>query len=135
MGTPDAVKALQCLLKRASVYDGRINAVYGDRTIAAVNAWQKQQGSSASPTWRRTDWVSLLSAGRYRPLKYGMSGAVVRRLQRALVAATQKPLSQTGLFLGGTQDMVRTWQKQVGLPVTGVMNPRAWDVLRSGRWR
>ncbi len=134
-GSPEAVKALQCLLRRAELYDGRINGVYNERTVAAANTWQQQHGSATSPSWRRTDWVQLLSDGRYRPLKFGMSGAVVRRLQRALVAANQQGISHSGLFMSGTQEMVRAWQQRVGLPVTGVMNPRSWEVLRNGRWR
>lgn len=130
-----AVKALQCLLRRNDVYGGEITGVYGNRTIAAVNRWQEQHGSTTSTTWRRKDWVQLLSAGLSRPLKYVMSGAVVRRLQRALVAANQKSIPHSGLFLGGTRDMVASWQKRVGLPSTGVMSPRAWEVLRSGKWR
>ena len=131
----DGGKALQCLLRRADLYDGRINGIYNERTVAAVNAWQTQHGSTTSPNWRRTDWVQLLSDGRYRPLKFGMSGAVVRRLQRALVAANQQSIPHSGLFMSGTQEMVRAWQQRVGLQVTGVMNPRSWEVLRKGRWR
>ena len=131
----DAVKALQCLLKRQDLYPHPIDGVYDKRTVAAANAWQKVRASSTSATWRRSDWVQLLSDGLYRPVKFGMAGPVVRRLQRALVAANRESLPQSGLFMDRTAAMVRSWQDRVGLRVTGVMNPRAWEVLRTGRWR
>lgn len=130
-----AVRALQCLLRQKDLYQGTITGAYDAKTIAAVNAWQKAHGTTVTSRWGRVSWVQLLSAGAYRTVKYGMSGGVVRRLQRALVAATGADLPATGVFFGMTQDAVKLWQGHVGLSKTGVMNTRSWEVLVTGRWR
>ena len=42
------VKALQCLLKEQSLYGGKLNGTYNEKTIAAANAWQTGHGFTAS---------------------------------------------------------------------------------------
>lgn len=130
-----AVRALQCLLRRHDAYRGEITGKYDAATVAAVKAWRKQRGQAISTTWGRTNWVQLLSSGDYRTLKYGMTGPVVRRLQRALVAATGTSRPINAAFLRGTERAVRAWQDRLGLRRTGVMNTKSWDLLRTGRWR
>ena len=82
------VRALQCLLKEAGAYDGRLNGAYNDRTRRAAARWQTGHGYAASTTWSRRHWMGLTAAGPRPVLKLGSAGEPVRRVQRALNAAT-----------------------------------------------
>ena len=131
---PDQVKALRCLLKEDGVFTGKVRKGYNQRTQRAVNAWQEQHGFPVDSTFSRENWMSLLSAGPTSILKFGSAGEPVRRVQRALNAARPKArLDITGVFDQQTDDVLRTWQKQVGQPTSGVVIRRTWKALRQGR--
>ena len=74
----------------------------------------------------------MLSRGPYRPAKYGTTGRFVARLQRALVAATGTRQAADGAYFRSTENLVKAWQKQVGMAPTGVMHSRAWRKLQAG---
>ncbi|GAB6985303.1 glycoside hydrolase domain-containing protein [Nocardioides pyridinolyticus] len=141
--TPNAVppkakiKALQCLLQELGLYSGAIDGVYGKRTIAAANAYQKSRGFAPSEKWTRRHWVSLLTAGERPVLKYGSAGTEVRRVQRALNAVMDRttPLKATGVFTGPTGEALRAWQRQVGLEASGVVGTDDWRLLAAGKLR
>ena len=128
------VRALQCLLKEKRLYTGALDGTWSKTTVAAVNAWQRKTGVRVSGTWTKRSWVMLLSSGFSRTLKYGSAAPVVRRLQRALVAATGTELAIDGVLFGSTQSLIRTWQGRVGLPQNGLMNTRAWSLLKQGTY-
>ena len=128
------VQALQCLLKERGKYAGKVNGTYGQTTIDAVRAWQKSHGFAVSDTWTRENWMSLVTAGPGRVLKFGSAGSDVRRVQRALNAADKKTrLEISGVFEGATDKALRAYQGRVGLTVSGVANPATWKALRSGK--
>jgi hypothetical protein len=127
-----AVKVLQCLLTRQRVYDGKINGVFSPAVTTAVRAFQQKVGAPKSNTWRKRDWIQMLSRGPYRPAKYGTTGRFVARLQRALVAATGTRQAADGAYFRSTENLVKAWQKQVGMAPTGVMHSRAWRKLQAG---
>jgi len=133
--TPDAgqVQALQCLLKEHGVYGGKVNGVYNNATIAAANSWQTSHGLTASTTWSRRSWMTLLSNGDHPVLKFGSAGPAVRRVQRALNAARgDTQLTVTGVFNSATQSALKAWQGRVGLTVDGIAGPETWAALRGG---
>ena len=133
--TPDQglVQTLQCLLKEHGVYGGKISGDYNSATIAAANSWQTAHGLAASSTWSRRSWMTLLSDGPHPVLKYGSAGPEVRRVQRALNAASNSAaLAVTGVFTGPTQAALRTWQDRVGDDVDGIVGPETWALLRAG---
>ena len=83
--------------------------------------------------WSRQHWMSLLSAGSKPILKYGSSGDAVRRLQRALNAASPKAtLVVTGVYGPGVEPAVKDWQERTGMEASGVVNKRVWRKLRKG---
>jgi hypothetical protein len=128
------VKALQCLLRQRRLYAGKITGTFNSDLTAAMQAWQRRKGSPVSTTWTRQNWVQLHSAGNSRVAKFGTTGAFIQRLQRSLAAATGRTLAVDGAYFRSTETLVRTWQGEVGLPRTGVMSTRSWELLKSGRY-
>lgn len=129
----DRIRALQCLLTEQGVYDGKLSGTYSPATIEAVHAWQKQRGLVASDRWTRTAWMTLLSAGPRKIVKFGSAGTEVRRIQRALNAVSRDArLEVTGVFAGATDRALRDYQKRVDLTASGVAAPVTWKALRSG---
>jgi peptidoglycan hydrolase-like protein with peptidoglycan-binding domain len=130
---PVVVKALQCLLTEQQVYAGKINGIVNDKTLAAVQAWQQAHGLPVRSYFNRRDWMSLLVAGPEPVLKFGSTGPAVRRVQRALNAATPgTELDVTGVFAEQTDSALRTWQRAVERTASGVVNPQTWAALASG---
>lgn len=127
------VTALQCLLQERGLYTGRLDGAYDSDVIAAARAWQSSKRTlGVSDTFTRRHWVALLAEGKRGITKFGVTGAGVRRLQRAINAsgAARGPVS--GVYSWKTQKMVRGYQAAVGLPQTGVASPPTWKKLRQG---
>jgi hypothetical protein len=131
---PLKVKALQCLLREKKLYDGRLHGVYDRATIDAARAWQRSRGMTPTATWQRRHWMSLLASGSWNLLKFGSVGSAVRRLQRTLNAAGAARLDVTGVATGATVNGLRAWQRDVGLPKTGVATNQTWSLLVRGQW-
>ncbi len=128
------VTALQCLLKEAGFYGGKLNGAYNEKTIAAANAWQTGRGFRATRTWGRVHWMSLHAAGPKPVLKTGSAGEEVRRLQRALKSASAAlDLRISGVYNAKTKQAVRAYQSTVGATSNGIVVPRTWKALRKGR--
>ena len=128
------VKALQCLLKERDLYAGHLNGVYNKKTVAAANAWQTGHGFSASATWGRVHWMSLHAAGASPVLKFGSAGEDVRRVQRALNAASATlDLTVSGTYSRATAAAVADYQDDLGHTDTGIVITRTWRALRKGR--
>ena len=131
---PALVTALQCLLSEKGLYAGKLTGTYTAATQAAANAWQQAHGFPVSARWSRPNWMSLLIDGRAPVLKFGSAGAEVRRLQRALNAATRTAqLRVDGVFGSGTTAALRTWQERVDLEVTGIASGPTWRAMRAGK--
>lgn len=130
---PELITAAQCLLRKKRVYDGPLDGLRSSRTLAAFHAWKKRMDERPRSRWTRKDWIQLLSAGGNNVAKFGMKKNRIRRLQRALNAALGAGLVADGAFLASTESAVKTWQGRVGLPRTGVMDDRSWQMLQSGR--
>jgi hypothetical protein len=127
------VTALQCLLRRQKLYDGRLTGFYNRRTERAVRTFQRAHGLRASGRMLVKNWAMLLSAGPRPVTKIGSGGNTVRRLQRSLNAATGSGLAVDGLFGTATTGALREYQGRVGLRRTGVADPDTWSLLQQGR--
>jgi peptidoglycan hydrolase-like protein with peptidoglycan-binding domain len=128
------VTALQCLLKEQGLYGGKLNGTYNENTIAAANAWQSDHGFTATSTWGRVHWMSLLAAGTSPVLKFGSAGEDVRRVQRALNAASATlELKVTGTYSRATATAVAAYQDDLGHPDNGIVIGDTWRALRAGR--
>ena len=132
---PDArlVSALQCRLTQVGLYTGAINGRYTTRTLAAVNAWQARTEAPTRTSFTRRNWMSLLAQGQQKVQKRGLTGPLVRRVQRALNAwSTDSQIVVTGVFDGKTERAVQAYQQAVGLRSGGVVDALTWTSLKEG---
>jgi len=130
---PAPVRALQCLLREQGTYSGPINGTYNDAVVTAVKAWQTKTGQKPTQRWFARDWVSLHAAGAAPVLKRGSAGGDVRRVQRALNSAKLgATVPAAGSFDGATDQLVRRYQRAVGVTQSGVVNATTWSKLKAG---
>ncbi|MCR6033450.1 DUF1906 domain-containing protein [Nocardioides sp. zg-579] len=127
------VRTAQCLLQQRGAYRGRVDGVLDRPVTAAVRRHQRSRDLPVSGRVDRRTWTSLLAAGSAPLLKEGSAGDAVRRVQRALNVATAADLRVTGVLDRATARWVRTYQRQVGVAVTGVVAGETWAALRRGR--
>lgn len=132
-----------------------VDGIYGKNTTASVKAFQeifslKADGIVGSDTWYQivriyvavVKLAELQSEGQTeyvigpypRTLKPGDTGDSVAQLQYMLdVAGSFIPavpkVKQDGIYGQATQDAVRSYQQYMGLPATGIVDPRTWDSL------
>jgi len=126
----DQVKALQCLLKERGLYTGQLGGNFNAKLLAAAQEWQRRTGFPVNKVWSRKNWVTLFAYGDRRALKFGSAGPNVRRAQSALNATyPDLGLNPSGTYDTRTHNAVRAWQKDAGIPVSGVMNPASWAAL------
>jgi peptidoglycan hydrolase-like protein with peptidoglycan-binding domain len=127
------VAAAQCLLKVERHYRGRLHGRFDKATLRAVRSFQRgQAGVATSGAVTTGTWTSLLSQGDDPLLKYGAGGRAVRRLQRALNAATDAELRIDGVFAKPELRAVDGFQRQSGRRHTGVVTASTWRQLRKG---
>jgi peptidoglycan hydrolase-like protein with peptidoglycan-binding domain len=127
------VRAGQCLLRRQRVYTGRLTGHVDRHTEAAVRRFQRRHGVPVTGALTRRTWTALLSVGGRPLLKYGAGGNAVRRLQRALDAASDAHQPVDGVFAGAEMIAVRQLQRRHHQPATGVVTPKTWRLLQNGR--
>ena len=127
------VKAAQCLLRKRHYYDGKVTGRFDLATARATRRLQRASGLADSGALDRRAWTALLSAGGRPLLKRGSAEEAVRRVQLALNAAGDDRLAVSGVFTARTTASVRRYQRDVGLPVTGVVTTEVWDALQRGR--
>ncbi len=126
------VRALQCRLREKKVAGVAITGVHDTASVRGVKVWRASRGLPVNGVMSRATWMMLLTDGPTPVLKLGSTGAPVLRVQRALNAALDLRVPVTGLFDSTTTSAVRSYQSQVGLPVTGVVAPSTWTRLKSG---
>ena len=132
----DRVKALKCLMQERGYYAGRVDGRYGPAIVATVRRWKAERAQPADDRWFRKDWTALLSGGARPILKLGSSGAYapyVRRVQRAVNAAEiGVKVNVDGTFTSDTTDVVRRYQRRVGLAQSGIVDVPTWSKLQVG---
>jgi peptidoglycan hydrolase-like protein with peptidoglycan-binding domain len=65
-------------------------------------------------------------------IRPGATGAVVRRLQRALRRTPDLGLVVDGIFSSQVETAVKEFQQGAGLVVDGIVGPLTWDALPDG---
>ena len=126
------VEAAQCLLTQQRAYGGAIDGTMGGATLAAVRSVREERGLGSRSVVGRRVWTSLLSWKGERLMKYGAAGEGVRRLQRALNAATDADVPVTGRFAARTTTAVKDYQGDLGRSRSGVVTGGLWDRLQAG---
>ncbi len=130
---PGQVAALKCLLKEQGVFHGRVKGAWTKRLTKSVKRWQRQVGLNRTAMFSRSAWMTLLSAGPTPVLNLGSSGEDVRRVQRALNAASAKyKLPVSGSLDTVTQTAVIAWQAKNGIAENGVFGPASWAAIQAG---
>jgi hypothetical protein len=130
----EAVRLMQCQLRKRKLYDGALHGRFDAATLTAVQAYQRSQPDTpVKGRWTRRNWAQALSTGPNDVAKRGTARGYVLRLQRALIAMTGEKMYIDGVFGQRTENIVRLWQGRVDLRQTGVMNEASWKALRTGR--
>lgn len=130
------VKALKCLLRQQDVFPRKVRLTdrFDRRTARAVRTFQHRHPPlRESARANRATWVALLSAGTSPLAKVGAASNAVRRLQRALNAATASALPITGVYDRRTAQAVKGYQAARSLARTGVTTDDVWRLLHRGR--
>ena len=127
------VRALQCLLKKHARYSGRLDGRFDRDVVRSLRTFQRRHDLRVTGRATGQAWVALLSRGGTPLLKVGSAEESVRRLQRALAAATARRVRVTGVFTDATAAAVRDYQGGAGLAATGVVAAETWQALLRGR--
>ncbi len=139
--TGDDVKLVQELLTNLKYYGGSINGVYDDATIAAVKAFQSNNGLT-SDGLAGTKTYAVLQSGSARPadqlpppnyktLKLNSTGQAVTDLQNALKNLGYSA-SVTGTYTTETRSAVVQFQMRNNLTADGIAGAATQQVLYSG---
>lgn len=140
-----SVRRLQSLLVSVGINPGPVDGIFGPQTEAAVRTFQSRRGLPVTGIVDVRTWTALgVNCGVTPPvpptppppqeffcpiLKLGDVGPAVRFLQRLLRERNLYAGVIDGDFGGRTQQAVRQFQRQQGLPVTGVVNRATWEAL------
>lgn len=130
------VKLLQQTLKAMGLYTGDITGNCGDKTVAAIKAYQKkigvkEDGIAGSATWAKLLTESTKPAASGKTLRKGDEGEDVRAFQRDLKAAGYFAGGIDGKFGAKTEDAVKKFQRGMGLSVDGVAGRATQEKLAS----
>lgn len=133
-----------------------VDGIYGSRTEAAVRAFQQIFGLTVDGVVGQATWYALvrlytgvLALSELRSqgqqfyniswaypdaLREGNTGDKVRHLQYMLSVLSAyipevSPLEVDGIFGPATRNAVEAAQRWLGLPVTGVVGARDWDLI------
>jgi peptidoglycan hydrolase-like protein with peptidoglycan-binding domain len=130
------VRAIQGFLRHHGATDLVISGVFDPPTVSAVRAFQTASGLPVTGMVNGFTWARLLVA-----LSSGSTGEAVAVLQRQLNEKRGAGLTVDRAFGAATVSAVRSFQRHVGLPVTGVVDAHSWRYLIShferpsfGRW-
>ncbi len=129
------VRAAQCLLKQRGLLRRDPSGSYGRGTTRAARRFQRDVGLRDTGDVTRSTWTALLirgASGEKKLVKVGTGGSEVRRVQRALNAASGASVRVDGVFGRHDMDAVRQYQRRAGLRRTGVVSGPTWRALRRG---
>ena len=139
------VRSVQARLIALGYLSGSADGQYGSATVAAMQAFQQMNGLTASGEGNPGTYARLYSddaltsqgvqqgesVPAYTNLRKGATGALVIRLQQALVKLDYR-LSVTGTYDDDTFEAVRSFQAINNLSVDGVAGKNTQSLLYSG---
>ncbi len=126
------VKSLQCLLRNRRIPSGELRYHFSIKTERAVRRYQSSRALPVTGIMNRRTWTVLLAEGPSPIVKIGSANRAVRRVQRALNAATGSRLVVTGVFDRATSTATRAYQQERRLPRNGVVAETTWAQLLRG---
>jgi len=126
--TGDDVKRLQRVFARMKVLGSEnVNGVFGAQTGQAVRDFQESNGLVVDGVVGPITWSHIHPYREASPtLQVGSLGPVVAMLQGVLKTGFGYAGAIDGIFGPVTEAVVRQYQTDSGLPVTGVMDEQTW---------
>lgn len=131
------VERLQYALKKADVYKGNIDGVYGDLTYDAVRAYQRKKGLAVDGMAGTKTLNSLykntnVNVGSSFQLAEGSKGREVEELMHYL---REKGYTNenTNLFTAQFAEDVKAWQAATGKKVTGMVTEAQFNSIMLGK--
>jgi len=132
----EAVVELQVRLLAAGHDPGPIDGRFGNKTLSAAKSFQIANGLPASGVIDQVTWEALVGSssigdfsGDDAILEYWARGAAVVELQTLLTTAGHNPGHIDGVFGPNTRAAVRSFQRAMGLPETGILTRATWEAL------
>ena len=123
------VKRLQRILMMLKLLDYRgIDGIFSSNTENAVKDFQESKHLAKDGIVGPTTWAALPADPLTPLLQSGDTGDPVRRLQNGLHKYAANPGTVDGVFVPQTEQAVRTYQGQRGVPWTGVVRDLTWWV-------
>ena len=136
--TGSAVKDLQTKLKKLGFYNAYVDGSYGDTTVAAVKAFQKEynltaDGVAGSETLKKLDsaYKNADSDKDDDSLRKGATGSAVKNLQTKLKKLGFYNASIDGDYGDTTVAAVKAFQKKYNLTADGVAGSETLKKLDS----
>lgn len=138
--TGPAVVHLQTLQRAAGFNPGAIDGIFGQKTEAAVLAFQKNRNLVQDGIVGRMTWTALGVHCMTPPppppppnvcptLQIGATGATVKKLQELLTASGFSPGLIDGIFGPKTQAAVIAFQQSQNLVPDGIVGIKTWTAL------
>jgi peptidoglycan hydrolase-like protein with peptidoglycan-binding domain len=126
--TGDDVKRLQRVFVRTKVMSpGDLDGTFGPKTDIAVKDFQQAEGLTVDGIVGPITWSRLNPYREASPvLQTGSLGPVVAMLQGVLRTGFGYTGAIDGIFGPATEAVVRQYQADSGLPVTGVIDEQTW---------
>jgi cell wall-associated NlpC family hydrolase len=125
-------KAAQCLIRR-SKRPVRADGSFSAADAAQLRQFQRSVGLARTGVVNDPTWIALIAYGSRPTLSVGDRSVHVTRLQRALRAAGYKTLTGTGFYGSQTVTAVKAVQRGNGIRATGIVGPKFWRLLQSGK--
>ena len=124
----DDVKRLQRVFARdKTLGPGSVDGVFGPETEQAVKDFQQANGLVVDGVVGPITWSKIHPYREASPtLQAGSLGPVVAMLQKVLKTGLGYAGVVDGVFGPATEAVVRQFQTNAGLPVTGVMDEKTW---------
>lgn len=134
---PEVEDVQQRLATVGLLPDSQITGTFDDATAAAVRAFRKQEGLADAEEVDEKTWSALVDASYslgdrtlYLRMPY-FHGNDVAELQRALGALGFACGGADGIFGAYTEDALRTFQMNLGLPSDGIAGAYTYAAIRN----
>lgn len=124
-----AVSRLQQRLQQLGYFDGPITGYYGPKTQQAVLRSRQAARVRNPAKTRQANFTVPGQGGAYPILAEGNTGDAVVRLQQRLQQLGYFTANPTGNYGPITRDAVIAFQRQAGIPASGVTNRQTWNAL------
>lgn len=125
------VRRLQEALEESGNSPGTIDGLFGTKTRAALESFQKSAGLDATGVANTATWLAIAPFIDYSDvyLRRGDSGMLVTILQTALNAAGYPTGTVNGSYNSSTYNAVVDFQRANRITADGIAGPRTWALL------